>query len=71
MGDEPVPCYPEMPCHMAPLPPGQAPAPDCLCRICDWANRKSVTYLTLTLAGYGGPIRPDSAAWDALLGAAR
>lgn len=71
MAGEPIPYYPETPCHMAPLRPGAAPAPDCECRICDWANRRAVVFYTLSIAAYGPPITPGTRAWDALLEAAR
>lgn len=69
MAGEPVPYYPEMPCHMAPLPPGQAPKPDCLCRICDWANRRAENAVVLGFSR--SPVKPGTRVWDALLEAAR
>lgn len=61
MGDEPVPYYPEMPCHTAPLPPGETPEDGCHCRICEWARRRASVE----------PIKPGTHAWNALLEASR
>ena len=64
MPDEPVPFYPAMPCHMAPLRPGCTPQPGCDCRICQWARGRVAGDLALDI---DGPVRPGTLAWGALL----
>jgi hypothetical protein len=66
--DEPVPYYPEMRCHMAPLPPGQAPEDGCICRVCDWARASSDR---AALDSATGPVTPGTPAWYGLLALAR
>lgn len=61
MSDEPIPFYPNLACHLAPLRPGAAPLVDCRCRICDWARAKDALEVSV------GPILPGTPAWDALL----
>lgn len=62
---EPIPFYPSLACHAAPLRPGSAPLLGCECRICEWARNKATgeSYL----AGVSGPIQPGTPAWEALL----
>lgn len=58
---EPVPYYPQMPCHLAPLPPNIAPLKDCRCRICVWASARLVSPIG------DEPVLPGTPEWDALL----
>lgn len=69
MPDEPIPFYPAMRCHMAPLPPGSAPVDGCDCRICQWGN--ALVRGTEALDRAVGPIRPDTPEWRALMVLAR
>ena len=68
MGDEPIPYYPTMPCHMAPCPPGETPVRGCRCRICVWARTRQAEDALFTTEG---PIRPGTPAWQALLMASK
>ncbi len=62
--DDPVPYYPEMRCHMAPLREGYTPRLDCDCRVCLWARDRTAGEVALDM---DGPVRPGTPAWGALL----
>lgn len=66
--DDPIPFYPNLRCHMAPLRFAKAPKRGCYCRICDWARARNEGETLLAEAR--GPIRPGTPEWGALLAAA-
>lgn len=59
MSREPV-YYPDTPCHMARLRPGQAPEDGCDCAVCRWARARTEIPAI-------GPIKPGTPEWDALM----
>lgn len=63
--DDPIPFYPDLRCHRAPLRPGHAPKDGCDCRICQWALDRALNEVALNDAT--GPIRPGTPEWGALL----
>lgn len=69
MTDEPIPFYPDLRCHRAPLRPGAAPAQGCDCRICQWATARAANEALMDSVT-SQPIRPGTPEWDALLATA-
>lgn len=66
---DPVPFYPELRCHMAPLRAARAPEPECDCKVCGWARDRASA--EAQLASVTDPIRPGGPDWAALLEIAR
>jgi len=64
MKPEPIPFYPTLLCHLAPLREGHTPRPDCDCRVCLWARERVAGEIALDI---DGPVRPGTPAWGALL----
>jgi hypothetical protein len=66
--DDPIPFYPDLRCHRAPLRPGIAPKVGCGCRICLWATARAEHEAVLN--GVTELVRPGTPQWDALLATA-
>lgn len=64
MMNDPIPFYPVMACHEAPLRFAKAPKRGCICRICQWARDRAAGAIALDI---DGPVTPGTPAWGALL----